>query len=323
MWILRTKGYDEEIMFRNNEYPEHTENVNILLSNSGMGDCLCSLIPIDYIKKNIPYINPLVWTPDYLVEFAKHVLPKGTVVRSYSQANKKYNAKLTAVSNRWDKGISAMRIHPVDHAYMFFLDMLPSMKDKNYLKIRPEEIDISKFNLPEKYIVIPVGSTAKPKELSNHIINNISKYALIKGYKPIYLGFKENHLKSTLADIDYTMGIDLTEKTSVLEASAIMANSKCVIGMDGGLIHLAAFSNVPIIASYTFVNPELIMPIRNGIIGYNMYTITPSEDLECRFCQSNWLMMYDYDFVECKYEDYLCSVNLKFEQFKEKMDIIL
>lgn len=316
--------------FRQNKPPSYKEHVNFLVQTAGMGDTICALVPIIYTTQNVPYINPLVWVPDNILELAKHVLPNKLTIRSYTEAHKKYNDALTGVSNSWDKGQTAMRRHPIQHAYHCMLDLDPTIEQQNYPKIDVNYSDLTKFNLPEKYVVIPLGATAKPKELHPLVIEQIVSYVRQKGYQVVFLGkrivdtgYKGKEITSNLADIDLSKGIDLTEKTTLMEAACIIGKSKAIIGMEGGLIHLAGCTEVPIIASYTFVSPDIMMPIRENKKGYNVYPVVPDESLECRFCQNQWVLMFDHDFRACYYKDYKCTLQITFEKFKEQIDKVL
>ena len=315
-------------MFRPGTTPTIIENINFTLSNAGMGDCITALVPINYVYKHFPWVNPIIWVPDYMVEFAKHVLPPKSIVKPYSKGKKEYNNELSARMNEW-KLHTAMRTHPVDHCYHMMLDISPDIEHKNYLSIRPEEIDISRFSLPEKYVVIPLGATTKSKTLPIATLNSIAKYAKEKGYTPVFLGkkssatgYEDKTLTTKLVEADTTLGIDLTDKTSLLESGAIIAGSKAIIGMEGGLVHLAGFTDTNIIASYTFVDPKVLAPYRNNSRTYKFFPIVPPEDLGCRFCQTNIQFLFN-DFKECLYSDYRCATDMTFQYFKRYMDIVL
>ncbi len=315
-------------MFRNGNYPKHKENVNFLFQNVGMGDIVCAFVALDYIYKTYPWVSPIIWAPDYAVEFAKHVLPKGAIVKPFSKGEKEYNSKLGARTNEW-KHHTAMRTHPVDHAFHTFVDKTVDITDKNYLKVRPEEIDLSKFSLPAKYVVIPVGHTAKPKELPVAVINQIALYSRLKGYTPVFLGktdsktgYKDQALGAEIGDVDYSHGVNLVNKTTLLESAGVIAGAKAFIGIDGGLLHVAGFTDTHIIAAYTFVNPNIFAPYRNNSRDYKIDIITPPESLGCRFCQSNLSFIYG-DFRSCYYGDSACARDLTFNQYKPFIDKIL
>jgi len=320
-------------MFRNkNDIPKTKTTVNVLISDGGLGDLISYLVAVNYIVKELPWINPLIWVPDYMLDFAKHVLPKNAIIRDYTNAKHKYNSNNIGVSTAWTSQHTPMKTHPVDYAYHMLCDMSTIPEGYNsYLKIRPEEIDVSKFNLPKKYVSINVASTSKVKELPAKVINQIAEYAIQKGYTPVFLGkistptgVKGMNLAANIQEeINFELGIDLTNKTSLLEAGVIIAGSKALIGMEGGLTHLAGCTDVSIINSYSFVDPEIMMPIREGKLGHNCYPVVPEKSLGCRFCQSNIPLLYGHDFRTCIYSDFLCVSQLTFEKFKEKMDEVL
>lgn len=300
---------------------------NVLVSDGGMGDHLCYLIVVDYLIKNIPWISPLVWVPDYLYDFAKSVLPENAKIYNFTTGAKKYNPKLGGISTQWNHRHSPMRVHPIDYAAHIMLDIDLELKDKNYLRYTPKG---HKFDLPEKYVVISVGMTTLTKALPPQVTNQIINYLLEKGYTPVFLG-KEisdvggntGHIKAAMADIDYSKGIDLRNKTTLVESAEILSGAKAFIGMEGGLSHLAGFTDIPIIASYTIVSPEQMMPIRNNKSGWNVYPVVADESLNCRFCQTKTPLLFEANYYHCFYKDYECIKQLTFEKWKEQIDKVI
>ena len=309
--------------------PGVVTTVNVLISDGGLGDLLCASVPLNHLLEKCFWLNPLIWVPDYLVEFYKNVLPSKAKVYSYTEGKKRYNEKLPGLSTQWDNKHSPMRTHPVDYGYHTLVDYTPTASERNYLKLKP--VDITKFNLPNKYVCIGVGHTNKSKEFKPDVVNGIVTYALSQGYTPIFLGKKEAHsgfktvgIKAEMpTDIDYSKGIDLTDQTSVIEAGSIIARSACYIGMDGGLVHLAGFTDVPIVSAYTFINPNHIMPIRNDVLGYNVFPITPDASLGCRFCQTNWKQMYEHSFFDCYYDDWECVKQITLDKWVVELEKVL
>jgi len=317
-------------MFRDNlPKPGNTTKINVLITDGGLGDLACSLVPVKYMLDNMFWLNPQIFVPDYLFDFAKNVLPSKAKIFRYSEASRYYKEKLPAVSTQWKTNHTAMRTHPVDYAFHMLLDKTPTPEERNYLKVSP--VDISVFNLPTKYVCIGVGHTNRTKEFKPDVVNGIVTYCLSMGYLPVFLGKKEEPtgheklgLKAEISnDIDYTKGLDFTGKTTILEAASIINGAKCYIGMDGGLVHIAGFTDVPIIAGYTFVNPNHIMPIRNDILGHNVQNIVPPPSLGCRFCQTNWSMFYDHSFFDCYYDDFECVKQLTLDKWIEKLENVL
>ncbi len=278
--------------------------VNILIANGGLGDLLCSLVAVDYNVKTYTNVTFLVWVPDYLLDFAKHVLPRGTSVRNYTEAKTKYNETLPAVSTKWSSFHTPMRTHPVDYAFHVLSDKhIYSLNEKNYLQINPEKINIKKFQLPEKYVVLGCASVEPVKEMPIQTMNEIIDFVISKGYTPVFLGktltktgYKDLNIKAKALEVDYSKGINLIDKTSLLESAAILSGSKSFIGMDGGLLHLAGCTYTNIVAGFTIVSPSHIAPIRYGMQKYKFYAIEPDENIPNRYYQTNNNFDYNTDY---------------------------
>lgn len=301
--------------------------LNILICDGGMGDHLCYLVVADYIIKNIPWVKPLIWVPDYLYEFAKNVLPKDIKLYNFTTGAKHYKPELGGISTQWNKRHTPMRIHPIDYAAHIMPDINLELKDKNYLKFNPKGINIEKFNLPEKYLCISVGMTTLTKSLPPEVTNQIVDYIITRGYTPVFLGKEESpvgvdgkNIVAKMANIDYSKGVDLRNKTSLIESAAVLAHSKGMIGMEGGLVHLAGFTNISIIAGYTIVSPKQMMPIRNNEPGWNVYPVVAEESLSCRFCQTKTPLLFEANYSKCFYDDYKCIQQMTFDKWKEQID---
>lgn len=315
-------------MFRKGQYPSQKEPMNVMMHNAGLGDNLAALMAVNYICHNFPWVIPHIWIPDYMVNFAKHLLPKGQIIRGYSQMKHKGNPNLPGTVNKWSPH-TPMRTHPLDHAFHTMVDLTPSPEWKNYLQIDPSQINIKRFKLPEKYVVMSPGATTKVKELPVKCFNDIVDYATSKGYTPVFLGKKEvvagenlAAIGATFAEYDLSKGINLIEQTTLLESAAIIAGSRAIIGMEGGLTHLAGFTDTNIIAAYTFVDPRVIAPYRNNSRDYKFQAVTPPKDLGCRFCQTNVNFVFDVDYRDCFYRDFKCK-EFTIEDFKPAMDKVL
>lgn len=316
-------------MFRNAEdAPKSIKTINCLLSDGGMGDLLCALVAIDYIIKNYPWVNLLIWVPDYLLDFAKNVLPANAIVRNYTDAKKKYDDKRIGISTRICSQHTPAKIHPVDYAFHMLADEHVDITKKNYLKLNP--IDVSHFELPVKYVVIASTAAEVVKTMPSITINEIASYVISRGYTPVFvgrtetaIGYEDIKMQAKAADINYSVGVNLIDKTNLVELGSIIEGAKCYVGMDGGVTHIAGFTNVPIIVGYTFINPQHNLPIRNHTIGYNCYRVTPPVSLGCRFCQTNMNFVYGLDYRSCFYKDYKCTTYMTSDKFIKHLENIL
>jgi ADP-heptose:LPS heptosyltransferase len=291
-------------------------NFNLTLHAGGLGDGIAQMPALDYIFKHHDYNNYHLWSHDYLVPLYKKCFGKynNVVIRGLSEHAKKYKTEQLARSPYAHK-ISNLSVNIVDHAFYTLLHKSVENTDKNYIKMEP--IDISKFKLPKKYMVMTTGFTSNTREWLPESVNGVTQYIIDKGYTPVYIGKSYTKAYETEDRVDaikgnfkcnYDNGINLIDKTDLFEAHSIMANATCVLGLDNGLMHLAAMSNVPLIIGFTTVDPSHRLPYRYDTKGWNCYSVTPTtEELSCTFCQSNMnFAPANHDFRNCFYKDYRC-----------------
>lgn len=292
-------------------YNPPEEFIHVNFKDGGLGDHVCRLPALKYLKDKYPHVVLSVWCPTFFLEFGKKALPDINWI-DYKSAATAYMSQpvINAGSNC---GITSLRTHLVDHAFYTILDETVGVEYKNYLKINHADTDISKFNLPQKYIVLTTGNTVKVREFKASVINEIVSYIKSKNINVVFLGNEltitgggvENIKGNFSKKINYNEGLNLINKTSLIEAHAILAQSKAVIGLDNGLLHLAACSDVPIVMGFTTVQKEHRLPYRKNQLGWNCYSVEPDESLECRGCQSRCNFLY-IDFRKCMYNDYKC-----------------
>lgn len=304
-------------------------DLNIVLTDGGLGDHVASLVAVDYIAKNYPYVTVYLWVPDYLLEFAKTALP-GVRIKNFTDAKKYYSADKPFVTTRWDGRTSGMRMHLLDYAFATLCDNIVGYEEKNYLQVDTSKVKITHFKLPEKYVVMTAGFTAPSREFLPEYVNTVVKYVKSKGYEVIFIGKKHTYtgtihtIKGNFKEeIDFSAGMNLIDKTSLLEATKIMGLAKCVIGLDNGLLHLAGCTEVPIVGSFTSVEPKARMPVRHNQLGWNYYPVVPPPSLGCGFCQSRLNYIYDHDFKNCIKQDYECLTVLKPELYIEQLNKVL
>lgn len=263
-----------------------------ILTDGGAGDLICELVAVDWNIKHHPHVHFHVWVPDYLLEFAKHVLP-GQTVRPFSEAKSKFRNDIPGMTTEWCTNHTAMRTHPVDYGFHMLSDRhIYDLNQKNYLQINPERIKLN-FDLPKEYVVIQ-GTAAEPvKAMPATTINAISDYVREKDYTPVYLGKTESDTgfngmkaKASVLQADFNKGLNLINKTSLLQAAKVISGAKCFLGMDGGLTHLAGHTDVEIVAGYTLVDPVHVAPIRKGSQTYKFHPVEPDLNVPNRYYQT-------------------------------------
>lgn len=284
------------------------ENVNIVFSDGGIGDCLARLPVIYYINKFHPQVKIHLWIPDFFLDLARKSLSEDVIIRGFSE-KEHYNETFVTrsfISTQYNN----LAVHLVDHAFHVIVGKDVEVEHKNYLKIRLNNVSINKFNLPKKYVVVTTGFTAVVREWLANIVNEVTKYIKDKNYKIVFLGKTETSngndytIKGEFKEeIDFSIGMNLIDKTTLVESAKIIQNSVGIVGLDNGLLHLAGCTDIPIVGAYTTVEPKYRLPYRHDQLGWNCYPITPPQSLACRFCQSNMTFAFNHDFRTCFYKE--------------------
>ncbi|NTV97645.1 MAG: lipopolysaccharide heptosyltransferase II [Chlorobiaceae bacterium] len=98
-------------------------------------------------------------------------------------------------------------------------------------------------------------------------------------------------------------GIDLTGKTSLTEAAAIMAGARAVVSNDSGLMHLAGYIGVPVIGLFGSTSPVWTRPL-----GHKSVALKSAEP--CSPCFSR----------TCRYRHYRCQENISPNNVTEALE---
>lgn len=305
------------------------KTVNCVLMDGGIGDHVGgSFIAIKYITTRYPWVKLLVWAPDAIVDIARNLLPGVTVYSYTDMESKGYNPDGTTIVTQWDGRTSPMRIHTADYAMLKLCDENPGIEHKGSLILNPKPIAVKKFGLPKKYVVFLTGYTVAVREFAPSTVNEVVNFVISKGYSPVFLGATEAKTGSAHTikgqfnqEVDYSKGLSLIDKTSLLEAAKIMGNAKAVVGVDCGLMHVAGCTDVAIVGGYTNVLSDTRAPIRKGIKGWNWYPVD-ALDKGCIACQSTTNFLYGHSYTECVLKKN-CSANLTPDKFIKHLQGIL
>jgi ADP-heptose:LPS heptosyltransferase len=300
--------------------------MNIIADSGGLGDAIARLPAIKYVADHHKHIQQHLWIHTYMKDFAKNCLRNtNVIVRGMDDMERKFVPRLTRM---FSKHLFNNMASPItDHAFQVLVNKTVELSDMNYLQPDLSKVSLIKFNLPKNYVVICPYWTAPAREFLGSTINEIAKYIKILGYEVVFLGKKETEtgthhviVGNVNEEIDFSIGLNLSDKTNLFETTRILSEAKMVIGLDSGLLHLAGCTDTIIIGGFTSVEPKYRMPIRHDIRGWKYYPVVPPESLKCRFCQSNMTFTYEKDFKFCYYEDYLCVKQLNSILYIEQIE---
>ena len=319
--------------YRDNTELMTTEVHNFVLNHGAMGDIITSLPAIIHARlAHNDRLKLKVWTPPWQMELIEHLLkPYGTFeildlstfpLKAAQRAD--WGGGPVSLNQMLHNTHTRNRVHMVDYAFGCLTDSRPeSMVERSYPTLAP----IGPKTIEGKYVVFPVGATSDNKLFKASVMSPILKWAKDAGYKTVIVGSKTSHTK---ADVGGELqpilireethlvpasliDIDMREKTTLLELRDILGHASAVVGVDGGTLHLAGTTDVPIVyASGTTLPKHRYIP-RFGDPKHKIRYVGP-RDLECAGCQSNWTMT-SLDFRFCAYEDNLCMDKLHPDDF--------
>jgi hypothetical protein len=300
--------------------------MNFIFLNGGMGDYITWLQPIRWLASEATWIKGTLVAPNYLQELAKYFLrdaPEWTVTNY--EAIKDQNA----MNSRPYRGpvvlqqesLNATGAHLLTCGWVYFTnkekappgwDSYPQLNQTDLDNVPMDGVFEGKNPLqPGRYAVVTTGVTTSSRKIPGAHWNHVIDHIVAQGLQPVFLGkdvvetgnARNIHTQFN-TDIKYSAGLDLRNKTSLMQAASIMSRAAFVIGHDNGLLHLAGCTEVPIIFGYNLASPEHREPRRPKGRTYNV-TLT-NEELACNHCQSRTNFVIGYNFRECFYGDLKC-----------------
>jgi ADP-heptose:LPS heptosyltransferase len=227
--------------------------------------------------------------------------------------------------------LTVLGAHPVDVGFAWFAGSTPAPKD-GLLPVLDYPRDRLKPEVKAlgRYAVLPVGNVQESRKVVGRHLNPIILYLKILGIEPVFLGKRDpvtaGKVSTTFADdILYQEGLDLREQTTVKEAACIMQHAEFTLGLDTGLLHLAALmKDSKVIFGYNITSIEHREPRRNH--GRHVNVTLPTDELKCIGCQSKLKQVAGHTFDKCIYLDNAC-VDLLFKdeakRWRDAIDQIL
>lgn len=199
-----------------------------------------------------------------------------------------------------------------------------------------ENIDcINKFNLPEKYVVIHPSQSWPSRTWSRYnwqslcmLLEDINIPVVLIGKDTIE--FKNgNNFSKPIFKINNKNVIDLSNKCSLDQTWYILNNSKCIITMDSGILHLAGTTDSYIIQLGSSIKPEFRAPYRKGTQEYKYKYIIGKCKLHCasdlKHSLKEWGSIQNVPLIDTCLEGkstFECNPNFKevFNHIKEIWD---
>lgn len=286
--------------------------INFVITDGGIGDYVCYLSSLKYVAEKYPHVRGYLYVPKYFKDLAHNVLShhKHWVINTRDKFTEKI-ARSRPLMAPQREPISALGAHPLDLGFIYFVNSMPPPEANFYPELTFHES--SSFDAGSEYAVLTPGATDENRAMRSKSFNAIKNFFIKKNIKPVFLGSSKVGDRNILYDshYDFSGGINLIDKTTLLQAAHIMSKAKVVVGIDNGLLHLAAMTSVPIVFGFTIASPEHRTPRRKK--GITSIVHPDVEKLPCTFCQSR-MWFITHDFKKCIYKDNECTKELDDER---------
>lgn len=295
------------------------KSVHIGFFQKALGDSVATLPAIKFALANYPMIHFQIWPPDHMTELVQAALAEypNKTIKPARLIPTEADQKLPAALNKQKEGMTTLKTGLVDYTFRCILDMdPPTQADKDYLQVVPTaamKAQVASRIGTSRYIVFTTNYTSKTRVFTAQVAQPVIDYIKSRGFTPVFLGQKSTPIMGDVAipaessDIDTSQGVNLLDSTTLMEAHAILAGAAAVVGVDNGLLHLAAMTEVPVVAGFTNVSAATREPSRFGEKAWKWRSIEPPLSLACRLCQSRVHFAYEIKFTECMYGDYACN----------------
>jgi len=227
----------------------HSQKINVVTYNQ-------------YIFKNNPYVQECI----SFDEFYNSGLTEIIKYESFTFTGRKDN-------NGIEKKFAHIDIRQV-HAMDLGFQLMSHQMEYDYY---PDDVDLN-FTLPEKYVVCHVTQnwdnrtwdTYKWQKLIDWLTENKIYTILIgKDHEEIVHGsISETPIQKKCPKLSNLYGLDLTNSIGLEEMYKIIKNSRVLITVDSGPMHIAGCTDTHILQIASAQHPNLRVPYRKGIQNY-------------------------------------------------------
>lgn len=291
---------DETIFRRGTAFKPH--RFRFVVGDGGLGDSVCLLSAIEWVHKTQHQVIVEIVCHDFFKPIAQNIFPD-VRIQNFEEVDK--NEKVLTRFSTNDT-INATGFHLVDLGFAAYCNLdCPPLGWGFYPQLDLTGVNVDKglFNL-SNYAIMTPGATMDTRTMPVKVFNGIKDYIISQGITPVFLGKTviNDQLKIKFQDYDLSGGLNLIDKTTLLESAKIISGSRYIVGLDNGLLHLAAMTEAPIVFGYNITTIQHRQPRRKfGRIA----DVVPPKSLECAGCQSK-IRFLPHNFKNCLYKDFKC-----------------
>lgn len=332
--------------------------LSVISSQGGLGDMIARLPAVKYLVESFAHIDLRVYWPDYFLELARYLLPESPRLIHARLSSAPY--ALAKPYIEFDSArLSTLNLHLTKHAFLMLMDLDPPTTESMRYPCAPRTLMppalqpyITHTGVCPEMVIVTTGYTSETRKWPSAHVNELARRLrearlsadgsivskghpdwptskLSAGLTPVLLGTTEAIATGDNGtidgkidnDIDRSLFLDLTNKTTLVEALGIMQRAQAVVGVDNGLLHLAHCTDVPVVYGLTSLLSEHRIPFRRPMrFAQTEHGLT--EILEplvpCGGCQSRGSFI-NHDWRTCLFSDYSCTLTLTAKRFLDKL----
>lgn len=285
--------------------------IAFVFNQGGVGDYINWASAIKWIHETYTHVDGRVYVSELFLRVAEYLFadyPRWKVIhRDKFPAAHERGAPICNPAPSTQL-INACGAHLMDLGYWYFscVDPVPGTsvivpKDLEMLEIKYE----GPWKWPEldpnsDFALFTPGCTSEVREMPVKAFNELVDYTIKKGITPVFLGKRElsENYEAKFLHYDLSRGIDLRERTDLIEATQLMRKARFILGIDNGLLHMAGTTDCPTIFGHN-VAPAVQRHLRRRK-GFTVNITVPETELPCIGCQSKMRFMPNgHDFRQC------------------------
>jgi hypothetical protein len=249
-------------------------NLKVISSHGGLGDQIARLPAYRHVLLTYPHVNLMIYVQDYFLDLAEYLMPGENRLKWRALSTKP--EKLEGPIVDFDpQRISSKHLHLTQQAFLMLTDSLADIYGETtkwtVLSLN-SGTNIYLSDIENGVIFTPAYTAESRKWLGCHV-NGLAKRVRDAGFTPVLLadidpintGVEGDPIIGRLPDdLDRSLFLDLTNRTTLIEALGIIQRSKAVVGVDNGLLHLAHCTDVPVVYGFSTLSPEHRLPVRSS-----------------------------------------------------------
>ena len=208
--------------------------MNFTIADGGMGDYICWTAALLWVADRCPFLEGRIFAPAFFIEFIRHAFRhtkwKIHLIEKIQEHYEDNSLVLGPGINGNQQLLNAVGTHLLDLGFSYYGNQSPPPGPEyyHYPEFNFPETAIPKQLTPGKYVVLTPGGTTPTRTVPGAAWNPIIDYILSRGLTPVFLGknaMTKEHRAIFPEGTNYEKGTDLRDKTTTLEAAAIMQHA--------------------------------------------------------------------------------------------------